>query len=117
MISDEKRREVSRLLREEFGQGQWQWPDLFRDMLAEILECNETLDGAPLYDQMAEKLADLIDPTCEVASIEPIEYGEFNETIGYVFNLTCGHQVICPYAEMPPSYCSECGKRVVKTDD
>lgn len=61
MISDEKRREVSRLLREEFGRGQCQWPDLFRDMLAEILECNETLDGAPLYDQMAEKLADLID--------------------------------------------------------
>lgn len=62
MTSDEKRREVSLLLREEFGQGQCQWSDLFRDMLAEILECNGTLDGAPLYDQMAEKLAGLIDP-------------------------------------------------------
>ena len=61
-ISDDKRREVSRLLREEFGQGQCHWPDLFRDMLAEILECDETLDAGPLYDQMAEKLADLIDP-------------------------------------------------------
>lgn len=58
-------REVSRLLREEFGQGQCHWPDLFRDMLAEILECNETLDAGPLYDQMAEKLADLIDPEGE----------------------------------------------------
>lgn len=65
----------------------------------------------------AMRLADLIDPTCEVDSIEPVEYGEFNETIGYVFNLTCGHQVICPYAEMPPTYCSKCGKRVVKTND
>ena len=60
IISDEKRKEVSRRLREEFGHGQCHWPDLFRDMLAEILECDETLDAGPLYDQMAEKLADLI---------------------------------------------------------
>lgn len=62
----------------------------------------------------AMRLANLIDPTCEVDSIEPIEYGEFNQTIGYVFNLTCGHKVMRPYAEMPPEYCSECGARVVK---
>lgn len=61
-MTNKHRHEVALLLREEFGQGQCQWSDLFRDMLAEILECNETLDGAPLYDQMAEKLADLIDP-------------------------------------------------------
>ena len=75
------------------------------------------LDGEVLYCDIYQRFADLIDPTCEIASIEPIEYGEFNQTIGYVFNLTCGHKVMRPYAEMPPEYCSECGKRVVKTND
>ena len=65
MPSDSERREVALLLREEFGHGQCQWPDLFRDMLGEILECDGTLDAAQLYDQMAEKLADLIDPKGE----------------------------------------------------
>ena len=59
-MTNKHRHEVALLLREEFGQ--CRWSDLFRDTLAEILECNETLDGAPLYDQMAEKLADLIVP-------------------------------------------------------
>ena len=63
-----------------------------------------------------EKLADLIDPTCKVDSIEPIEYGEFNETIGYCFNLTCGHSVMRPYEDIPPAYCDECGARVASDD-
>lgn len=70
-MNKDRRHEVALLLREEFGQGQCRWPDLFRDMLAEILECDEMIDGAPLYDQMAEKLADLIDrPTCQTDELE-----------------------------------------------
>jgi hypothetical protein len=57
-------------------------------------------------------LADLIDPTCRVESVEPIEYGEFN-----VFKLTCGHGVMRPREDMPPAYCDECGARVVSDDD
>lgn len=65
------------------------------------------------YEELHERLADLIDPTCKVSSVEPIEYGEFNQTIGYDFNLTCGHSVMRPYMDMPPKYCDECGARVV----
>ena len=61
----------------------------------------------------ARILADMIDPTCKIDSVEPIEYGEFNQTIGYDFNLTCGHSVMRPYMDMPPAYCDECGARVV----
>ena len=104
MISDSERREVSRLLREEFGQGQCHWPDLFRDMLAEILECNETLDAGPLYDQMAEKLADLIDPTCEMTP-----QGE-----GFRCSACGTYHDMSGFEEFPWPRCPNCGARVVK---
>ena len=112
MISDDKRREVSRLLREEFGRVQCQWPGLFRDMLIEILECDGTLNGASLYDQMAEKLADLIDrPTCSMSDI-----GDDTEQI-YRCS-ACGEEYcmsdIKPY---PWRFCPNCGARVIDTDD
>lgn len=68
-------------------------------------------------DDDIRKLADLIDPTCEVESVEPIKYVEFDQTIGYAFHLTCGHCVMRPYTDMPPCYCDECGARVVTDDD
>lgn len=106
MTSDEKRREVSLLLREEFGQGQCQWSDLFRDMLAEILECNGTLDGAPLYDQMAEKLADLIDPTCRMRPV--LE--------GFRCSACDTYHDMSGFEEFPWPRCPECGARVVRGD-
>ena len=51
--------------------------------------------------------------TCKVDSIEPIEYGEYDQIIGYDFKLTCGHIVTRPYMDMPPAFCDECGARVV----
>ena len=71
------------------------------------------LDGVVRTDALFDRIADLIDPTCQIDSVEPIEYGEFNQTIGYDFNLTCGHSVMRPYMDMPPAYCDECGARVV----
>lgn len=65
-------------------------------------------------DADIRKLADLIDPTCEIDSVEPIEYGEFNETIGYAFHLTCCHIAMRACTNTPPSYCEECGARVVR---
>ena len=73
-------------------------------------------DSYVFYNDVLSRLADLIDPTCEIDSVKPIEYGEFNETIGYVFHLTCGHSVMRPYMDMPPAYCDECGARVVVDD-
>ena len=63
------------------------------------------------------KLADLIDPTCEVESVEPIRAGEFNQAIGSAFHLTCGHTAWRACTDEPPVYCEECGARVVSDDD
>ena len=61
-------------------------------------------------------LADLIDQTCTVVS-ERIHTGGFGcEEAGYEFTLSCGHTVIVD-GDFPPSYCDECGARVVDDDD
>lgn len=122
MISNKERREIS----EKFLHEAKAWNDTFPDEVYDLGNapglmqdlCHFAgLDGRVLCSDIFQRFADLIDSTCKVVSIEPIEYGEFNETIGYVFNLTCGHQVMQPYAEIPPTYCIKCGKKVVKTDD
>lgn len=64
-----------------------------------------------VHRPIAAVVADLIDPTCEVDSIEPVE-DELGQTVGYEFHLTCGHSVKRPYIEAP-AYCDECGARVV----
>ena len=113
MTSDEKRREIAVILREEFGQGQCQWSDLFRDMLAEILECNETLDGAPLYDQMAEKLADLIDrPTRRLDLTDVETHG--NVKVRIYECSRCGRTCEDVYGKY--ERCPHCGGVVVEDD-
>jgi len=103
-----ERREVAATMRVISGEG-------VHDLtLGEVLNSILT-NGAPRpTTEMAilVRLADLIDPTCEVDSVEPIEYGEFN-----VFRLTCGHGVMRPREDMPPAYCEECGARVVTHDE
>lgn len=71
------------------------------------------LDGAVREDELFDRMADLMDPTCEVESVERVGEGEFDQTIGYAFHLTCGHCVMRPYTDMPPCYCDECGRRVI----
>lgn len=68
----------------------------------------------PMRPTLYVRLADLIDPTCEVDSIEPVE-NVLGQTVGYEFHLTCGHSVTQPYIEAP-AHCDECGARVVKND-
>ena len=68
------------------------------------------------YYSVFARLADLIDPTCEVESVEPIRAGEFNQAIGSAFHLTCGHTAWRACTDEPPVYCEECGARVVDYD-
>lgn len=56
-------------------------------------------------------LAELIDPTCKVSSVETY-CNELGQLDGWEFHLTCGHSVKRPYYEAP-SYCPDCGARVV----
>lgn len=70
-----------------------------------------------VHRPIAAVVADLIDPTCEVESVEPIRAGEFNQAIGSAFHLTCGHTAWRACTDEPPVYCDECGARVVSDDD
>ena len=70
----------------------------------------------PNRPTLYRRLAGLIDPTCTVVS-ERIHTGGFGcEEAGYEFTLSCGHTVIVD-GDFPPSYCDECGARVVDDDD
>lgn len=62
------------------------------------------------YVHIVERLADLIDPTCEV---EEEERRKEDET---EFRLSCGH-VADMVTDCPPAFCPECGARVVDDDD
>lgn len=66
------------------------------------------------YESALNRLADLIDPTCEVEESR----GETDPFPVYAWEwkLSCGHIVRTAWDD-PPSYCSECGARVVSSDD
>lgn len=64
-------------------------------------------------EELHERLADLIDPTCKVSSVETYD-DELGQLEGWEFHLTCGHSFQRPWNE-PPAYCPECGARVVES--
>lgn len=66
-------------------------------------------DGNKRY--VFNRLADLIDPTCYVDSVEIVN-NELGQVDGWEFHLTCGHSYERPWNE-PPMYCPDCGARVV----
>ena len=67
-----------------------------------------------VHRPIAAVVADLIDPTCEVDSIESVN-DELGQIVGYEFHLTCGHSVTQPYNDAP-AHCDKCGARVVDDD-
>lgn len=74
--------------------------------------------GKP-YDVFFNRLADLIDPTCEV--IEMPDNDEFMVRIVSGFMCKkCRHETIvernCDGGAEPPKYCPNCGARVVRDD-
>lgn len=117
MVSSDERREVARKIRE--------YVDAYGDGIggAEMVLLG-TVRGRDNRGDMVRPtseaellsmLADLIDPTCEVDSIEPVE-NVLGQTVGYEFHLTCGHSVTQPYIEAP-AHCDMCGARVIHDDN
>lgn len=71
-------------------------------------------DGDWCWTDVSRRVADLIDPTCRVSFVEPIE-DEVGLTVGWEFNLTCGHTAEMPWNNAP-AYCPHCGARVAEDD-
>ena len=62
------------------------------------------------WDYITERLADLIDPTCNLVSTTFHSWSD--GSAAFYHELSCGH--ICETVwGKPPSYCPECGARLV----
>lgn len=65
------------------------------------------------------RLADLIDPTCEVVGIPDNDEFMVRVVSGFMCK-KCGHEVIvernCDGRAEPPNYCPNCGARVVRDE-
>lgn len=71
-------------------------------------------DGDWCWTDVSRRVADLIDQTCQVSSVETYD-DELGQLEGLEFHLTCGHSFQRPWNE-PPAYCPECGARVADDD-
>lgn len=100
MLSDE-RIEIAKRLRKARG---------IRDFV-DVLSVNNDRDCT--WKDVSKRVADLIDPTCKVSSVETYD-DELGQLEGWEFHLTCGHSFQRPWNE-PPAYCPECGARVVES--
>lgn len=117
MVSSDERREVARKIREyvdAYGDG---IDDAEMVLLGTVWGRDNRGDVVrPTSEaELLSMLADLIDPTCEVDSIEPVE-DELGQTVGYEFHLTCGHTCETFWRE-PPAHCDMCGARVIHDDN
>ena len=98
--NSEERREVAERLRE-YGN------DALKD--GSLLRTLKDVTGADSWRHVLLALADLIDPTCHDFGGEECTNGE-----GYDFSCSaCGYACDIP----EPSYCPNCGARVVSDDD
>lgn len=129
-ISNDERREVAKKLRELPSdvyevEGQWKTEGistdchdqtdyyLIHDVLLECLPAEYMHPGD--YEELHERLADLIDrPTCTIVC-ECDAYSSWGERIDgmRLYELSCGHQAV---GFEKPRYCPVCGRKVVKRD-
>lgn len=110
--TSDERREVAEKLRRITPIELFAYKSLYEGVCNEIARCIG-FDKAPnSVGESIYRIADLIDPTCHVVS-EALHTGSFGcEEAGTEFTLSCGHTVIVD-GDFPPSYCDECGARVV----
>ena len=116
MISDTDRRAVARRLRGIKDTREGCGHDMCCDLWSAIFDSDYRCTG--LCDEcevaVLDSLADLIEPeperTCRVESSHEEEgdgcYSYFE------YELTCGHEMAWE-DQLPPSYCPECGRRVL----
>jgi hypothetical protein len=113
--TSDERREVAARLREDASCSERSTRFVVESYLGIEYDGTDMLEESYKSESLLH-LADLIDPTCTVESVR-IHTGSFGcEEAGYEYTLSCGHTVIVD-GDFPPSYCDECGARVVGDDD
>ena len=138
MIADSERREVATRLRKAIGltefaevlgfnwtdDSDWVWNDV-SNLVADLIEPGEPkvkcvaevkVDGERLEQLVHDAAVELTgidrdaERTCRVKSSHEVEgdgcYSYFE------YELTCGHEIAWG-DQLPPSYCPECGRRVL----
>lgn len=100
-----KRREVAEMLRGAAHRHDAVECGLMTNVLGLEYGIYESVVAFP--SDAVSRLADLIDPTCEVEGSEPLYMDDETE-----FRLSCGH-VADMVTDCPPAFCPECGARVV----
>lgn len=115
-MTSEERREVAERLRGPFdvcGCGRYTY---LSGTLYGMQVC--TKDELTLRDGM-RRLADLLDPTCEVMEVPDNDEFMIRVVSGFMCK-RCGHEAIvernCDGSAEPPKYCPHCGARVVSDD-
>ena len=84
-----------------------------------LFGCDAPNDASFEEDSKAilERLADLIDPTCEVVEVPDNDEFMVRVVSGFMCK-KCGHEAIvernCDGWAEPPNYCPHCGARVVR---
>lgn len=107
MASDERREIAARLRDDDHGY------ETEYDFLVHVLGMPRENHGQCDWSKVHKRLADLIDPTCEVVGTTS-EEGLYGPTI-FHHELSCGHTCDTGWHE-PPRYCDECGARIVDDD-
>lgn len=117
MTSSEERHEVAERLRTTKAECDERGYPWMVEELLQALGFERYEDGE---DGIFDRLADLIDPTCNFEESADNEDFSIRVVFGYICH-DCGHETIVEstaggWAE-PPHYCTNCGARLVSDDD
>lgn len=85
--------------------------DVLKD--GSLLKTLKDVTGACSWRDVLDRLADLIDPTCEMDDAGGVP-ASVKDNLSTFFCSECGAPV---YNDMSPSYCPYCGARVVERGD
>lgn len=110
MTSSEERQKIAEKMRGPFDVCKYMGHTCISGTLFGMQVC--AMNERSLRDSM-RRLADLIDPTCHLVSTTFHSWSD--GSAAFYHELSCGH--ICETVwGKPPSYCSECGARLVDED-
>lgn len=110
MATSEQRKEIAEKLREtkeECNQRGYPW------MVEDLMRALGFLSYEDADDQIFDRLADLIDPTCEMEVAGDVP-DVVKKNLTTWFCSECGSPI---YNDMSPSYCPYCGARMVSDDE